>query len=310
MKAALPAFSSQVADALYATLDPAPRAASGLVLACAGRERCLPSYRVDRAGYACHALEFVAEGAGVLVLAGRRHRLQAGDMFAYGPGVPHRIESDSRRPLLKYFVDFFGREASALCREAGLAPPAITRVAEIEPVRQLLDELLREAQKPHALRGALATAYLRLVLLKAREPAPPAASDSSGRAYSTLLRALRIVETRHASLRSLADLAAAARVDPAHLCRLYARYRRDTPGRHILRRKLDAAARLLATEPVLVKEAAAAAGFPDPLRFSRVFHRAFGCSPSEFQARHRASIALPGPDKTPPAADESFRAQP
>lgn len=310
MKAALPAFASQVTDTLYATLDPAPRAAPGLVLACAGRERCLPAYRVDRAGYACHALEFVAEGAGTLVLAGRRHRLQAGDLFAYGPGIPHRIESDSRRPLLKYFVDFFGREAPVLCRGAGLAAPSIVRVAEIEAARHLLDELLREAQKPHALRGDLSTAYLRLVLLKAREPAPHVASDASGRAYTTLQRALRIVETRHASLRSLADLAAAARVDPAHLCRLYARYRRDTPGRHILRRKLDAAARLLATEPVLVKEAAAAAGFPDPLRFSRVFHRAFGCTPSEFQSRHRASMALSGPEMETPGSEESLRAQP
>ena len=69
--------------------------------------------------------------------------------------------------------------------------------------------------------------------------------------------------------------------------------RRDTPQRCLTRRKLDTAARLLSTEPILVKEAASAAGFADALHFSRVFRRAFGCSPSDFQARHRASIARP-----------------
>ena len=292
MSTALPAFATQVADPLYATLDPMPRAAAGLIVACAGRERCLPGYGVDRAGYACHVVEFVAEGAGTLVLAGRRHRLQPGHLFSYGPDIPHRIETDPRRPLVKYFVDFFGREATTACREASITPPAILRLAETEPVRQLFEELLREAQKPHELRHALAAAYLRLLFLKAREPSGPFA-PASGRALATLQRAVRLVETRHASLNSLADLAAAARVDAAHLCRLYARFRHDTPGRHLLRRKLDTAARLLSTGPLLVKEAAAAAGFADPLHFSRVFHRAVGCSPSDFQSRHRASISRP-----------------
>ena len=292
MSTSLPAFSVQVADASYASLDLAPRPVAGLVVSCAGRERCLPGYRVARDGYACHALELVVEGAGTLHLGGKKHRLQPGHLFTYGPGVPHVIETDPRRPLVKYFVDFFGRAAPAVCREAGLAPPALVSVTETESARRLFEELLREAQKPHALRAELALAYLRLLLLKARERSTPAA-PASDRALDTLQRALRLIETRHASLHSLADLAAAAKIDPAHLCRLFARFRRDTPQRCLIRRKLDTAARLLSTEPILVKEAASAAGFADALHFSRVFRRAFGCSPSDFQARHRASIARP-----------------
>ncbi len=295
MSNSLPAFSAQVTDASYACLDMAPRTVAGLVVSCAGRERCLPAYRVARDGYACHVLEFVVEGAGTLRLADRRHRLQPGHLFVYGSGVPHVIETDPRRPLVKYFVDFFGRAAPAACREAGLGPPALVSVTETEATRQLFEELLREAQKPHVLRAEFALAYLRLILLKAREGSAPAAPASS-RALETLQRALRLIETRHASLHSLSDLAAAAKIDPAHLCRLFSRFRHDTPQRCLVRRKLDTAARLLATEPVLVKEAAAASGFADALHFSRVFHRAFGCSPRDFQARHRASIARPRGD--------------
>lgn len=286
-----PAFSAQVADTSYATLDMAPRALPGIVVACAGRERCMAGYRVVRDNYVCHALEFVVEGAGTLVLDGSRHRLQPGHIFSYGPGVAHQIETDPRRPLVKYFVDFFGRGAPAACREGGMTPPALIAVREPEATRLLFEELIREAQKSHELRQEFARAYLRLLLLKTRERTAPVAPSS--RALETLQRALRLIETRHIELNSLTDLAAAAQVDPAHLCRLFARFRHDTPQRYLTRRKLDTAARLLATEPVLVKEAATAAGFADALHFSRIFHRAFGCSPRDFQARHRASIAHP-----------------
>ncbi len=288
---ALPAFAAQVADPSYASLDMHPRAADGLIVSCAGRERCLPGYRIDRSGYACLALELVVEGTGTLTLAGKNHRLQPGHLFSYGPRVPHGITSSPRRPLVKYFVDFFGRETAALCRASRLTPPALLSVAEPENMRRLFEELIREAQKPHALRADLAATYLRLLLLKARER--PASPSTSPRALETLQRALRVIETRHAELHSLADLAAAAHVNPAHLCRLFARFRRDTPQRCLTRRKLDTAARLLATGPILVKEAAAAAGFADALHFSRVFRRNFGCSPRDFQTRHLANHPKP-----------------
>ncbi len=289
----LPPFASRVTDASYASLDMAPRALAGLAIACAGRERCLPGYRVERSGYACQAIELVVEGSGTLVLEGKRHRLQPGRLFSYAPGVAHVIESDPQNPLVKYFVDFFGDDAAAICRQAGLAPAAFVAVNEIESLRHLFEELVREAQKSGGHRVEIVQAYLRLILLKAGERAAAAAPPASSRAQETLQRALRLVETHHARLHSLAELAAAARVDPAHLCRLFARFRSDTPQRCLIRRKLDTAARLLATEPVLVKEAASAAGFADALHFSRVFRKTFGCSPSDFQQRHRASIAEP-----------------
>ncbi len=289
----LPPFASRVADASYASLDMAPRALAGLAVACAGRERCLPGYRVERSGYACQVIELVVEGAGTLVLAGKRHRLQPGRLFSYGPGVAHIIETDPQKPLVKYFVDFFGDDAAAICRQAGLDSAAFVAVNEIESLRHLFEELVREAQKSGGHRVEIVQTYLRLILLKAGERATEAAPPANQRAQDTLQRALRLIETHHARLHSLAELAKAARVDPAHLCRLFARFRSDTPQRCLMRRKLDSAARLLATEPVLVKEAAAAAGFADALHFSRVFRKTFGCSPSDFQERHRASIAEP-----------------
>jgi len=286
---ALPPFSSQVTDARYACLDMEPRPARELTVSCAGFERCLPDYRVERPGYGSFVWEFVAEGSGTLRLGSREIRLRPGHFFTYGPGVAHAIVSDSRRPLQKYFVDFFGREGAELLTRLELDPPACGVIADTGSLRNLLEELLREAGGEGAHRKEIAAGYLRLLLLKSREQ-PPSGGGAGPRAYATLQRALHVIEHRHTSLSSLRELAAAARVDPAHLCRLFARFRGDTPQRCLTRRKLDTAARLLSTSPLLVKDAAAAAGFADQLHFSRLFKRAFGCSPTEFQRRHAASL--------------------
>ncbi len=288
---ALPPFSTQVTDARYACLDMEPREAGTLTVSCAGFERCLPDYRVERPGYGSFVWEFVAEGAGTLRIGGEEIRLRPGHFFTYGPGVPHLIVSDSRRPLRKYFVDFFGREAVELMTRLELAPPCRGLIADAESLRNLLEELLRDAGGEGALRHEIAAGYLRLLLLKSAER-PRSGDNGSPRSYATLQRALHVIEHRHTSLSSLRELAAAARVDPAHLCRLFARFRGDTPQRCLTRRKLDTAARLLSTSPLLVKDAASAAGFADQLHFSRLFKGAFGCSPTEFQRRRAASLNI------------------
>lgn len=288
MPAQLPPFSPLVGEVAYAHLDMHPRRVPGLRVACAGRERCLPEYLVSRRDFACHALEFVAAGAGSLVLAGKRHRLRRGSLFSYGPGVPHEMRSDTGSPLVKYFVDFFGTAAGAALRAAGLQPGRHVSVSDPAGMQRALDTLLEEAAKSHALRHDLAAAHLGVLLTKARETTPAlAAGDPRERSRETLEHCLALIEARHTSLHSLAELSAAAGRSPAHLCRVFAQFRQDSPGRVLLRRKLDAAARALATEQLLVKEIAASVGFQDPLHFSRLFRRHYGCSPLEFRRGDR-----------------------
>lgn len=287
---ALPPFSSQVTEASYSWLDSRLRLSAGVVVSCAGRERCQPGYYVERPGFACFGLEFVAEGAGSLTLGGQTHRLQPGHLFLYGPKCPHAIATDPQRPLLKYFVDFFGQEAQAWFRSSGLRPGRIVRVLEIEAVRRLFEDLLRESRKPHTVRAAFARAYLELIFLKAQESRANAGRVSS-RSLETLRRCQQILDTRFATLHGLDDLAAAAGVAPSHLCRLFRRFQQGSPHAALVRRKLDHAAELLATRPALVKEVAAAVGYSDALHFSRVFRRHFGCSPREFQQHGRQPMS-------------------
>lgn len=64
-----------------------------------------------------------------------------------------------------------------------------------------------------------------------------------------------------------------------HFIREFRRYMGKTPKQYLLQRRLWSAKRLLA-QGALVKEAAYACGFSDPLYFSRLYRSRYGCAPS------------------------------
>ena len=102
-----PSFvSTQVAEARRYYLDLQPQPTHDITVVCGGCERVRPDYIIQRRTFPYYAVEFVAEGEGDLVLAGKRCRLRPGIVFAYGPGIAHTIRTAPERPMLKYYVDF------------------------------------------------------------------------------------------------------------------------------------------------------------------------------------------------------------
>jgi hypothetical protein len=109
---ALPAFvSRQVVTSHRYFLDLRPIASRPLTVVCGGEELVRRDYRVERDEFPYFCIEFVAAGEGSAVLAGRTVQLGPGSVFTYGPGVPHTIQTDPRRRLRKYYIDFIGTDS-------------------------------------------------------------------------------------------------------------------------------------------------------------------------------------------------------
>ena len=80
-----------------------------------------------------------------------------------------------------------------------------------------------------------------------------------------------------------------------HFIRLFKRSQKVSPGAFILQLRLKQAVSMLKTEHKTVKEIAYECGFNNPSYFSRMFVRAYGCTPNEFRsASHRTSHAMQG----------------
>lgn len=281
-------FSSQVFRARIFRRDTPARKPGVLTIVYGGCEYCAADYQINRSGFPYWCLEFVVAGRGEVVVAGGPPRiLKPGAIFVYGPGTTYQMKSDSARPLVKYFVDFTGRGAAALLREAGFSPGTHAHVFPPGPVAAAFDQLIDAGldATPHASRRT-AVLLEALLLGCADRRVPDHAAES--RAFDTYRRCRDLIDGLDPTgpvIRSIAATAHACHIDSAHLCRLFSRFGHITPYHYLMQRRMAAATARLSQPGCLVKEVAEEFGFADPYHFSRAFKRFHGIAPALFVRR-------------------------
>jgi len=278
-------FSTQV---LRARLFQREAGSRSLSVVCGGCENCAIDYRIDRMTFPYWCLEFVVAGRGTLRRGKRSELLGPGSIFVYGPHIAYRMESDTKEPLVKYFVDFSGRRALPLLQELGFTPGKVEQVFPPGKQAEAFDNLIDAGLSTSPLAGRQTELLLELLLVHCAEGrVPGGAADAKSRAFATYRRCREIIDARGTALREVAQAAEACHIDPAYLSRLFRRFIRCGPHEYLTRRRMAAATQRLAESGRLVKEVADEFGFADAYHFSRAFKRFHGVPPVEFQRRRR-----------------------
>ena len=289
----LPTFvSKQVQTARRYFLNLSPDPDDPLALVCGGCERVSKDYLIQRHDFPYFCVELIAEGEGEALLQGGRQALYPGVAFAYGPGIAHTIRTSPQKPMLKYYVDFTGKEAEVLLRESGLLPGTALHVNPVEEIVELFEHLGRDAGSEHAAAPRICQTLLQLLLLKLQERAIPA-STAEPRAVATYRRARALLEQNALQWTSADQAAQECGMTPEYLSRLFKRYAHTTPYRFLMRLKLGRAAELLLDAHLKVREVSEELGFSDPFHFSRAFKRLYGASPEHFVRRLQRTGAPP-----------------
>lgn len=276
-----PAFlSQQVTAARRFYLNLKPRSTTAITVVCGGWEECAADYVINRRTFPYLSVEFVAAGKGELVLNGRRHALTPGTMFAYGPGVPHRIQTSLDERLDKYFVDATGHQTRKLMERYGLAPGNVIQTTVIADVREAFAQLIRLGLQSDPLTERTCALQFEL-LLHTIARSRTVRSKLERQSHATFDRARKLIDEQCLRLKSMQEVADSCHVDPSHLCRLFRRFQRESPLQYLLWRRMTWAAERLANSPVLVRQVASELQV-DPFHFSRTFKKVHGVSPSDF----------------------------
>lgn len=275
-------FSPHVREARRFYLDLNPPKAAPLAVVCGGYEHCRQDYAIHRTSFPYYSIEYVARGEGTVKLQGRAQTLQPGRLFAYGPGIRQDISSAPANPLVKYFVDFAGREALSLLRSCHLAPGRVTQVFPPNEVQGLFEELIRAGVRGGSRSGELCARLLECLAMKIEEARAPLGGAET-LAFATYHQCRQYLEQHFERLRTLQQISKECHVDGSYLCRLFRRYDHQTPYQFLLRLKMNRAAEQLQEPGALVKQVAEAAGFNDPSHFSRAFKSVLGLAPDAFR---------------------------
>jgi AraC-like DNA-binding protein len=275
-------FSPQVGEAHRFFLDLDPSRRQPLTVVCGGLEHCAPDYVIRRRSFPYHCIEYVVRGKGELTLGRRTYALAPGQIFSYGPGIPHNIRTEPIAPLVKYFVDFVGSQALALLKSCRFTGGGTARVFPADCLSLLYDELIQSGLRAGSGSTRLCTKLLECLVLKIATNTAPL-KEVESRAFATYQRCRGHIGRHFLRLHSLEQIAAECRTNGEYLCRLFRRYDHQSPYQCLLRLKINHAAIQLQQSDILVKEAATIVGFADAYHFSRVFHNLLGVSPVEFR---------------------------
>lgn len=135
--------------------------------------------------------------------------------------------------------------------------------------------------------GQAAKALLTLLLIDAARLA--SVSETETLEVSPLLaRVFDVVEARFHETLSLANVAEAVHLSPAHLTTLVRRATGRTVNAWIAERRMAEARRLLLQTDRYIADVAGASGYADPAYFARQFRRRHGLSPLHFRQTHKA----------------------
>ncbi|HET7838249.1 MAG TPA: response regulator [Rectinemataceae bacterium] len=184
-------------------------------------------------------------------------------------------------------------EASLHARLEGFAEAARAELGL--PV--LVGVALRDGPLPSPASAELGASALRVAALASParpvivcslrdggQPRRAAEPESPGSGRRTALRALELLEARHAEELSLEVVAAEMGVSASHLSRLLGRVAGLGFADCLARFRVERAKYFLSSSSVSVKEVASLVGFRDPAYFARVFRRFEAMSPAEYRA--------------------------
>jgi len=275
-------FSPQIARARRFYLDLKPPRRARLVVVCGGIEHCTPDYRIDRQTFPFHSIEYVTQGQGQLTLGRKNHELLPGTIFSCAPGLPQRITSNPRKPLVKYFADFAGTGSDPWLRECRLPAGSVSRVFPPGEIQPLFDEFIRSGERGTRQAPELCLRLLECIGSKWGEARAPL-KGSESLAFATYQNCRHHIQEHFRSLRTLSQIAREQHIDSTYLCRLFQRFDHQSPYQYLMKLKMNAAASQLGLPGALVKNVAADLGYANPYHFSRVFKSVFGLAPESFR---------------------------
>ncbi|HEU4628790.1 MAG TPA: AraC family transcriptional regulator [Gemmatimonadaceae bacterium] len=207
----------------------------------------------------------------------------AGGALVLPPGPPHggRAGADGARVL---FVTPEADRVAAMGAAAAevLSDPSWWRAPRVAMLgRGLLRELaVADDAAALALEGLTLELLATLVRRRGESPRPGPPPAWLRRVHEALTDRYGERELR------IADLAALAGVDPAHLARAFRAHYGTTAGAYLREIRVQRAADALARSSAPLGQVALDAGFADQSHFTRVFRAAYGVTPRRWRALH------------------------
>ena len=258
-----------------------------LTIYSAGIEECPKGYQYGPIMRSYYMIHFVFSGEGTLTINYHEFHVQQGDIFLIPANRISLYQASSSHPWTYGWINFWGVSAPRYFQDflhCSDDTYVIHGVA-VESYRQEIEKIIHLSLSSTAnffeanscLYHIFAKLYSELEINE----------EQSG---NTLADAIKLyIDLNYQKDLKMTDLADVHGIHPNYMSRLFKQSFGLSPKKYLMEVKLSKAAGLLKKTSLPVSTIAISVGFPDPLAFAKVFHKAYGVSPSVYRQQAKAS---------------------
>ncbi|MDN4476457.1 AraC family transcriptional regulator [Demequina sp. SYSU T00192] len=238
--------------------------------------------RVRPEGSGEHIVMVCTGGGGWCETTHGRSKVDRGDAVLIPAGTPHEYHADDEAPWTLWWFHAIGPDADELLSAArAAAAGAVSHLRDAAPVASLISQIIDalDSGTPggHVRASGAAWNALTHVIATGRR--------ARGPALSPVERAIDHLRATTPDRTSVEALASMVGLSAPQLTALFRQHVGMPPLRYQNSLRMALARELLDSTDLTVAAVARAAGFSDPLYFSRSFSRAHGESPSQYRER-------------------------
>ena len=243
-------------------------------------------------------LHYIRRGQLWHTLQGKTYRPPPGTVVLMDLHEPVRYSNDQSRPAHVWWICFSGKDVPNLFLELAADQNPIFEKLESKRVETLFLELLHLTQRKPAGYEAKASAGIGALLAElfaSRESDLDLDIDlvnppNRQRRFSQPVRnAIRCIARYYETALDLKALSTKAGLNLYHFSRIFQGEVGMPPIQYLNRYRIEKAKQVLASSDQPIREVGRMVGISNPFKFSHLFHKIAGVTPSQY--RHRASQA-------------------
>ncbi len=232
-----------------------------------------------------YQLLYIAGGSARFCLDGTWHRVTEGGAVLYAPQEEQEYFYHLTDNPDIYWVHFTGANAAEWLERCGFRRGAVHAVGVDSRYSELFEGIIRELQLKRPMMEELTAILAQELLVRMARRDRESHTD---RPRSTMIeKAVREMERRFAEPLTVAALAEQFHVEVCWFSRLFRRQMGTSPQRYLMDIRMTKARELLSTTDCTIGEAARLSGYDNPLYFSRLFSKLYGCPPRDYRQRQQ-----------------------
>lgn len=262
-----------------------------------GYEHCYPGYAYGPHARTSYLLHIVADGKGVYHAGDQTYHIEKGQLFLIYPSVVTTYKADDADPWSYYWVGFSGYQSEYILSQMGFSRDhLVISVEDLPALLGCINRMMDTNQVTLSNELYRTSELLRFFscIISSRSPNDVPSGRNARTMYANL--AMKYLSSNFSRKLSITDLAAHIGVDRSYLSKSFRAEFGMSPQEYMIRLRMRKAAHLLEQSEESVTAVVEKCGYLDALAFSKVFRKAWGCSPTAYRQKNINPACAERPD--------------